>query len=82
MCIYFVLIKSMLSIFLFFQVTDIILAREYQTKLVEYLCSNSNANPGIDFSVTVLTSGFWPTYKSFNLSLPTEMVMSASIVKH
>ncbi|KAK4568020.1 hypothetical protein RGQ29_003684 [Quercus rubra] len=62
-------------------VTDIILAREYQTKLVEYLRSNSNANPGIDFSVTVLTSGFWPTYKSFNLSLPTEMAKCVQVFK-
>ncbi|KAF3976014.1 hypothetical protein CMV_000761 [Castanea mollissima] len=62
-------------------VTDIILAREYQTKSVEYLRSNSNANPGIDFSVTVLTSGFWPTYKSFNLSLPTEMAKCVQVFK-
>ncbi|KAM3751254.1 hypothetical protein ACB098_04G094800 [Castanea mollissima] len=62
-------------------VTDIILAREYQTKSVEYLRSNSNANPGIDFSVIVLTSGFWPTYKSFNLSLPTEMAKCVQVFK-
>ncbi|KAL4633470.1 hypothetical protein ACB092_04G125400 [Castanea dentata] len=62
-------------------VTDIILAWEYQTKLVEYLRSNSNANPGIDFSVTVLTSGFWPTYKSFNLSLPMEMAKCVQVFK-
>ncbi|KAK9996245.1 hypothetical protein SO802_020931 [Lithocarpus litseifolius] len=62
-------------------VTDIILAREYQTKLVEYLRSNSNANPGFDFSVTVLTSGCWPTYKSFNLSLPTEMAKCVQVFK-
>ncbi|KAM4106885.1 hypothetical protein ACB094_04G099600 [Castanea mollissima] len=62
-------------------VTDIILAREYQTKSVEYLPSNSNANPGIDFSVIVLTSGFWPTYKSFNLSLPTEMAKCVQVFK-
>uniref|UniRef100_A0A2N9HEX2 Cullin family profile domain-containing protein n=1 Tax=Fagus sylvatica TaxID=28930 RepID=A0A2N9HEX2_FAGSY len=62
-------------------VTDITLAREYQTKFAEYFHSNSNATPGIDFSVTVLTSGFWPTYKSFNLSLPTEMAKCVQVFK-
>ena len=27
----------------------------------------------IDFSVQVLTTGFWPTYKSPEISLPSEM---------
>lgn len=58
------------------QVTDLTLAKENQTKFEEYLGSNPKANPGIDFSVTVLTTGFWPSYKSSDLSLPAEMVFS------
>ncbi|KAK5795173.1 hypothetical protein PVK06_036431 [Gossypium arboreum] len=33
------------------------------------------AHPGIDLTVTVLTTGFWPSYKSFDLNLPAKMVM-------
>ncbi|KAI9195581.1 hypothetical protein LWI28_016303 [Acer negundo] len=55
-------------------VTDLTLARENQTSFEEYLSNNSNANPGIDLTVTGLTTGFWPSYKSFDLNLPAEMV--------
>lgn len=57
-----------------FQVTDLTLAKENQTNFEEYLNSNSQANPGIDLTVTVLTTGFWPSYKSFDLNLPAELV--------
>lgn len=56
------------------QVTDLTLARENQTQFEEYLTANSQVNPGIDLTVTVLTTGFWPSYKSFDLNLPSEMV--------
>lgn len=65
--------------FQLFQVTDLTLARENQTSFEEYLNNNSSANPGIDLTVTVLTTGFWPSYKSFDLNLPAEMVMLAHI---
>ncbi|KAH0663640.1 hypothetical protein KY285_028626 [Solanum tuberosum] len=60
------------------QVTDLTLAKENQSHFQEYLSNNSAANPGIDLTVTVLTTGFWPSYKSSDLSLPVEMVRSAS----
>lgn len=56
------------------QVTDLTLARENQANFEEYLGNTPNANPGIDLTVTVLTTGFWPSYKSFDLNLPAEMV--------
>ena len=56
------------------QVTDLTLALENQTTFEEYLRNNTNVNTGIDLNVTVLTSRFWPSYKSFDLSLPPEMV--------
>ncbi|KAL7226780.1 hypothetical protein ACSBR1_021783 [Camellia fascicularis] len=62
-------------------VTDLTLARENQTHFEEYLENNSNANPGIDLTVTVLTTGFWPTYKSSDLSLPAEMVKCVEVFK-
>jgi len=50
------------------------LSRENQASFEEYLSNNPIANPGIDLTVTVLTTGFWPSYKSFDLNLPAEMV--------
>lgn len=65
--------------FFFFQVTDLTLAKENQTNFQEYLSSNPNVSPGIELTVTVLTTGYWPSYKSSELSLPIEMVGSAFI---
>ncbi|XP_038700032.1 cullin-1-like [Tripterygium wilfordii] len=62
-------------------VTDLTLARENQTSFEEYLSNNSQANPGIDLTVTVLTTGFWPSYKSFDLNLPAEMVKCVEVFK-
>lgn len=50
------------------------LARDNQMKFEEYLREQPHVNPGIDLTVTVLTTGFWPSYKSFDLNLPSEMV--------
>ncbi|KAF5744155.1 Cullin 1 [Tripterygium wilfordii] len=61
--------------------TDLTLARENQTNFEEYLSNNPTVNPGIDFSVTVLTTGFWPSYKSFDLNLPAEMVKCVEVFK-
>ncbi|KAL9260269.1 Cullin-1-like protein [Drosera capensis] len=62
-------------------VTDLTLARENQTNFEDYLSSNPHANPGIDLTVTVLTTGFWPSYKSFDLNLPAEMVKCVEVFK-
>ncbi|KAK4855124.1 hypothetical protein QYF36_004232 [Acer negundo] len=62
-------------------VMDLTLARENQTSFEEYLSNNSNANPGIDLTVTVLTTGFWPSYKSFDLNLPAEMVKCVEVFR-
>ncbi|GMY16843.1 cullin-1 [Fagus crenata] len=62
-------------------VSDLILARENQTNFEEYLRNNTNVKPGIDLTVTVLTTGFWPSYKSFDLSLPPEMVRCVEAFK-
>ncbi|XP_047340942.1 cullin-1-like [Impatiens glandulifera] len=62
-------------------VTDLTLAKENQNHFEDYLSKNPNASPGIDFSVNVLTTGFWPTYKSSDLSLPAEMVKCIEVFK-
>ncbi|KAL3351531.1 hypothetical protein AABB24_019887, partial [Solanum stoloniferum] len=62
-------------------VTDLTLAKENQSHFQEYLSNNSAANPGIDLTVRVLTTGFWPSYKSSDLSLPVEMVKCVEVFK-
>nr|GMD85311.1 cullin-1 [Ipomoea batatas] len=62
-------------------VTDLTLARENQTSFEEYLSNNPLASPGIDLTVTVLTTGFWPSYKSFDLNLPAEMVKCVEVFR-
>lgn len=64
----------------FFQVMDLTLARENQGNFEEYLGNNPVAHPGIDLSVTVLTTGFWPSYKSSDLNLPSEMVIASTFL--
>ncbi|CAL5433195.1 unnamed protein product [Camellia sinensis] len=61
--------------------TDSTLASENQSHFEEYLEKNSYANPGVDLTVTILATGFWPTYKSSYLSLPAEIVKSVEVFK-
>ncbi|KAD6453837.1 hypothetical protein R6Q59_015626 [Mikania micrantha] len=62
-------------------VTDLTLAKENQSFFKEYLSNNSNVSPGIGLTVTVLTTGFWPSYKSFDLNLPAEMVKCVEVFR-
>ncbi|RWR94137.1 cullin-1-like protein [Cinnamomum micranthum f. kanehirae] len=62
-------------------VTDLTLARENQASFEEYMANNPHAGPGIDLTVTVLTTGFWPSYKSFDLNLPAEMVKCVEVFR-
>lgn len=55
-------------------VTDLTVARDHQTKFEEFVAGHPELNPGIDLAVTVLTTGFWPSYKTFDINLPAEMV--------
>ncbi|KAL1323686.1 hypothetical protein HN51_033952 [Arachis hypogaea] len=59
-------------------VMDLTLARDNQMKFEEYLQDNTHV---IDLSVTVLTTGFWPSYKSSDLNLPVEMVKCVEVFK-
>nr|GEU89074.1 cullin-1 isoform X1 [Tanacetum cinerariifolium] len=61
--------------------TDLALAKENQSHFTEYLANNTEVIPGIDLTVTVLTTGFWPTYKSADLNLPEEMVKCVEVFK-
>ncbi|KAK6803593.1 hypothetical protein RDI58_001377 [Solanum bulbocastanum] len=56
-------------------------ARETQASFEEYLSNDPIANPGIDLTVTVLPTGFWPSYQSFDLNLPAEMIRCVEVFK-
>ncbi|XP_028078412.1 uncharacterized protein LOC114280257 [Camellia sinensis] len=62
-------------------VTDLTLARENQTNFEKYLKTNPDASLRIDLTVTVLTTGFWPSYKSFDLNLPAKMVKCVEVFR-
>ncbi|XP_068338006.1 cullin-1-like [Pyrus communis] len=62
-------------------VTDLTIARDHQKGFEEYLHHNPAVNPGMDLTVTVLTTGYWPSYKSFDLNLPEEMVKCVEVFK-
>ncbi|KAJ4909086.1 Cullin-1 [Raphanus sativus] len=55
-------------------VTDMQLAKDHQTGFEEYIKNGNTGKPkGVDFTVTALTTGFWPSYKTSDLNLPLEM---------
>nr|CAB3460228.1 unnamed protein product [Digitaria exilis] len=62
-------------------VTDLTVARDHQTKFEEFVTGHPELNPGIDLAVTVLTTGFWPSYKTFDINLPAEMVKCVEVFK-
>eukprot|EP00742_Colponemidia_sp_Colp-10_P006100 GILJ01006527.1.p1 GENE.GILJ01006527.1~~GILJ01006527.1.p1 ORF type:complete len:771 (+),score=137.34 GILJ01006527.1:897-3209(+) len=58
-------------------VTDLNLAHELQVSFQSYL-EERRTPLGVDFSVHVLTSGFWPAYKVEELKLPSELIACIS----
>ncbi|PNW70797.1 hypothetical protein CHLRE_17g734400v5 [Chlamydomonas reinhardtii] len=61
-------------------VTDLQLAKEKQQHFDDWLKEKGSKLP-IDLSVTVLTTGFWPTYKSIDVALPREMVEGVEVYR-
>ncbi|KAM0944690.1 putative cullin protein, neddylation [Dioscorea sansibarensis] len=62
-------------------ITDLTLCKDTQASFTDYLRDNPDINPGIDLTVTVLTTGFWPSYKTCNLNLPPEMLKFVEVFK-
>ncbi|XP_050368069.1 cullin-1-like [Argentina anserina] len=62
-------------------IQDMTMVKEKQTKFEQYLGTNLNFKPGIAFSVTVLRTGCWPSYKSSAINLPGEMVKCVEMFK-
>eukprot|EP00798_Chlamydomonas_sp_ICE-L_P016007 gene16007-22145_t len=61
-------------------VTDLQLAREKQQQFDEWM-SNMSKTLSIEMTVTVLTIGYWPSYKVHELALPKEMVDGVEMFK-
>jgi cullin 1 len=55
-------------------VQDLQLAKEKERAFAEWAAKQRGAPLPLDLSVTVLTTGFWPTYKALELALPEEMM--------
>ncbi|CAA7061300.1 unnamed protein product [Microthlaspi erraticum] len=62
-------------------VTDMTLAKDSQLQFEAYLNTCVATKPGIDMTVTVLTTGFWPSYKTSDLNLPSEMINCIQVFK-
>lgn len=62
---------------------DMETARDHQTGFEVYKSKNyPETFPRVDVSVTVLTTGQWPTYKTFNINLPSEMIQCVEAFKN
>ncbi|CAD6231357.1 unnamed protein product [Miscanthus lutarioriparius] len=60
-------------------INDVTVAKDKHTDLENYIRTNPELNPKVDLSVQVLTTGYWPTYKSTDINLPSEMVKCVEI---
>lgn len=61
-------------------VTDMNLSSDMQTAFSEHL-NEQSVKLDTDLTVQVLTTGFWPTYKSDDLNLPQELVQCIETFK-
>ncbi|CAL4963660.1 unnamed protein product [Urochloa decumbens] len=60
---------------------DVALAKDNQSKYEGFISNNPELYPSVDLSVQVLTTGYWPTYKSSEMNLPSEMVKCVEVFK-
>jgi len=51
---------------------DLELAKESSKKYEQYKTDSNKVDP-IDFDIKILTTSYWPSYKSFELSVPVEI---------
>lgn len=61
-------------------VTDMNLSADIQSAFSEWM-QEKNVHLDTELTVQVLTTGFWPTYKSDELNLPSEMVQCVQAFK-
>ncbi|CAN6205668.1 unnamed protein product [Urochloa humidicola] len=61
--------------------TDVFLAKDNLVKYEEFISNNPELHPSVELSVQVLTTGYWPTYKSSEINLPSQMVKCVEVFK-
>mmetsp|Transcript_15091 Transcript_15091/g.45575 ORF Transcript_15091/g.45575 Transcript_15091/m.45575 type:complete len:755 (-) Transcript_15091:786-3050(-) len=62
-------------------VNDLQLARDNQQAFEEWCQGQANSGSVVDITVSVLTTGYWPSYKTLDLTLPQEMIDALSQFK-
>ncbi|XP_044974546.1 cullin-1-like [Hordeum vulgare subsp. vulgare] len=62
-------------------VNDVTTARDNQANFEEYMRKQQESNHRVDLTVTVLTTGNWPSYKTSNINLPSEMIKCVEMFK-
>ena len=53
--------------------TDLSLAEEESKKFALFCQEKSLLPNNLDFNITILTTSYWPSYKSFEITLPREL---------
>ena len=54
--------------------TDLALANDESKKFAAYCETNGQLEQSsVEFNITVLTTSYWPTYKTFQLQIPREI---------
>lgn len=54
-------------------VTDLTIAREGHAKFQDFLAGKEGSEKLVDVTVTVLTTGYWPTYPTQDVRIPKEL---------
>lgn len=58
---------------------DLAIGVDHQTQFQAYLDESSNLEMPFDFTIQVLTTGHWPTYKLFDLTLPVQFTKAIRV---
>ena len=64
-------------------VTDLSIGVDHEKEFKEHydalVAGGGGGGSSLDFSVQVLTTGYWPTYPAFDLNLPPEMTRASTV---
>jgi len=60
---------------------DLAIGSDHQNDFTAHLKTKNIQLNKIDFNVQVLTTGYWPTYKSLDVNLPPEMIRCTQVFK-
>lgn len=60
---------------------DVELSRDIMTSFKQSAAIRDNLPPGIDMNVSVLTSGYWPSYPLMEAKLPQELALYQEVFK-